>query len=101
MSINHKKSNNEVKDYMKNVGCARGEGKPFKFAKEMIDKATEEIKARNKEKINAIWLETSGCFGEVISLLNSEMPDLPFVLKNLVNMTFFWKYMWGSRRKSL
>ncbi|ACD51226.1 Ni/Fe hydrogenase [Clostridium botulinum] len=89
MSINHKKSNNEVKDYMENVGCTRGDGKPFKFAKEMIDKATEEIKARNKEKINAIWLETSGCFGEVISLLNSEMPDLPFVLKNLVNMTFF------------
>lgn len=55
----------------------------------MIKKAIDNINNGRKEKPNCIWLETSGCFGEVISLLNAENPDAIYLLRNMVNLTFF------------
>ena len=36
-----------------------------------------------------MWIERSGCFGEVISLLNGQDPDILYMLQKLVNMDFF------------
>ena len=58
-------------------------------AKDMISKAIEDVRYGRREKINAIWLETSGCFGHIISLLNSEDPDLIYILDKFVNMNYF------------
>ncbi|SCJ50958.1 Periplasmic [NiFe] hydrogenase small subunit precursor [uncultured Clostridium sp.] len=60
-----------------------------KIAIDMINKAIDDVEQKRVEKINAIWLETSGCFGEVISLLNSEDPNLPYMLEKFVNMKYF------------
>jgi hydrogenase small subunit len=39
-------------------------------------------------KMNAIWLEVTGCSGNIISLLNSENPGLYHILTQMVNLTF-------------
>lgn len=52
-------------------------------------RAIEEVQQGKKGRINAIWLEISGCFGEVISLLNGDEPDVLYMLKEFVNMIFF------------
>lgn len=42
-------------------------------------------------KINALWIETSGCFGEIISLLNADDPDLLYMFQQFLNVQF-----WGT-----
>ncbi len=44
--------------------------------KDRLRALATEISNGNRQRINAIWLETSGCFGEIISLLNGEDPDI-------------------------
>lgn len=71
------------------AGCARGRAEPKEFAMQNADKALRQIADGSKKKINAVWIETSGCFGEVISLLNGQDPDILYLLQKLVNMDFF------------
>ncbi|MFW2488137.1 hydrogenase small subunit [Clostridium chromiireducens] len=40
------------------------------------------------KKVNAIWLELTGCSGNIISLLNSENPGLYDILTDMVNFTY-------------
>jgi hydrogenase small subunit len=53
---------------------------------------TEEVKVKimNQElpKMNAIWLEATGCSGNIISFLNNDNPNAYEVLTSLVNLTF-------------
>lgn len=48
------------------------------------------IKVRNQEipKINTIWLETTGCSGNIISFLNAGIPNAYDALTSIVNLTF-------------
>lgn len=46
------------------------------------------VKNKSIRKINAIWLEVTGCSGNIISLLNSENPGLYEILTSIVNFTF-------------
>jgi hydrogenase small subunit len=48
----------------------------------------ESVESRNALKLNVIWLEVTGCSGNIISLLNSENPSLYSILTNIVNFTF-------------
>ena len=57
-------------------------------AKRFAEDASIMIKNKNTKKINAIWLEVTGCSGNIISLLNSEKPGLYDVLTDIVNFTF-------------
>ena len=54
-----------------------------------INIAIDRINGGNVTKPNCIWLETSTCFGEIISLLDGENPGLVALLNDMVNMTFF------------
>ena len=63
--------------------------KKNKLAMNMINNAIDNVENNRVKKINAIWLETSGCFGEVISLLNSEDPNLIYMLEKFVDMKYF------------
>lgn len=53
---------------------------------------TEEVRVRimNQElqKMNAIWLEATGCSGNTISFLESDNPNAYEVLSSLINLTF-------------
>ena len=57
-------------------------------ARKMMDLAVEEIKNNDKNKINLIWLEATGCSGNIISLLNAENPDVAFFLKEMTNLRY-------------
>lgn len=45
-------------------------------SKILCKEALDLINHRRTKKINAIWLEVTGCSGNIISLLNAENPGL-------------------------
>lgn len=82
----YKDSLEKVQGKIKRNTCYENKNK---IAMAMISKAIDDVEHKRAEKINAIWLETSGCFGEIISLLNSEDPDVPYMLEKFVDMKYF------------
>ncbi|NOH15699.1 hydrogenase small subunit [Clostridium cochlearium] len=56
--------------------------------RQVIDLTLENIKKNKDKKINLIWLEASGCSENIISLLNAEDPDVIYLLREMVNMTY-------------
>jgi hydrogenase small subunit len=72
---------------------AKEQGRPLTevkvaTAKRLAEDVIGMVKNQNIRKINAIWLEVTGCSGNIISLLNSENPGLYYVLTNIVNFTY-------------
>lgn len=57
-------------------------------AKTLIKEASDMLKNRQIKKLNAIWLEVTGCSGNIISFLNSENPGLNYILTELINLTY-------------
>ena len=57
-------------------------------ARRIIDLALEEKPKKVENKINLIWLEATGCSGNIISLLNADNPGVGYLLKSMVNMTY-------------
>ncbi|AQR94371.1 periplasmic [NiFeSe] hydrogenase small subunit precursor [Clostridium saccharoperbutylacetonicum] len=57
-------------------------------SKRIVDDVVKIVNNKRTLKMNAIWLEVTGCSGNIISLLNSENPGLYDVLTNIVNFTF-------------
>lgn len=56
----------------------------FRITQEVLN----QIKSGNVKKMNAIWLEATGCSGNIISLLNSENPGLNYILNDLINLKY-------------
>lgn len=54
----------------------------------IVNEAIRSIRAGESQKINAIWLEATGCSGNIISLLNATDPDVIFFLREMVNLTY-------------
>ncbi|MCM1988717.1 hydrogenase small subunit [Oceanirhabdus seepicola] len=54
------------------------------MARTMMDMVME----KKNKKINLIWLETCGCSGNIISLLNANNPDVVYFLKEMVNLRY-------------
>ena len=71
----------------KEQGCPLTEVK-VATAKRLAEDVIGMVKKQNIRKINAIWLEVTGCSGNIISLLNSENPGLYDVVTNIVNFTY-------------
>lgn len=67
--------------------CLIKKGK-INTSKRLALEAIEKTKSQNTKKINAIWLEVTGCSGNIISFLNSENPGAYEVLTNIVNFTY-------------
>ncbi|MBC2581709.1 hypothetical protein HGI79_15690 [Clostridium sp. DJ247] len=57
-------------------------------SKVLTQEAIGLIKDRQVKKLNAIWLEVTGCSGNIMSFLNSENPGLNYILTELVNLTY-------------
>ncbi|MBY6950450.1 hydrogenase small subunit [Clostridium botulinum] len=72
---------------MNNSFCPLTERKDT-TSKMLCKEAMELINHRKIKKVNAIWLEVTGCSGNIISLLNAENPGLIYILRNIVNLTF-------------
>lgn len=57
-------------------------------AKKIIDLAIKEVKSSKLEKMNLIWLEATGCSGNIISLLNAENPNIIYLLQEMVTLKY-------------
>ncbi len=42
----------------------------------------------NINKMNLIWLETNGCAGNIISLMNGENPDIAFLFNKMITLKY-------------
>lgn len=65
---------------------------PYSAAKKIAGKLTQDaiVKVMNQSvpKLNAIWLETAGCSGNIISFLNSTNPNAYEAMTQIVNLTY-------------
>ncbi|KRQ86160.1 Periplasmic [NiFeSe] hydrogenase small subunit precursor [Caloramator mitchellensis] len=50
--------------------------------------AVNAIKTGRRKKINVIWIEATGCFGNTISLMNGKNPDLGYLLSEMINLEY-------------
>lgn len=58
------------------------------ISKQLISEVTELIHNQKSKRMNAIWLEATGCSGNIISFINSQNPDLLYNLTQLINLKF-------------
>lgn len=68
-------------------GCPLTKDKE-KTARRLIEDVSDKVKARSINKMNAIWLEVTGCSGNIISFMNSDTPNLYEILTGLVNLKY-------------
>ena len=68
-------------------GCPLTEVK-FNTVKRLTQDVSDMVNNNTAKMINVIWLEATGCSGNIISFLNSENPGLYSILTNLVNFTY-------------
>ena len=61
--------------------------------KQFINDTVDKIKRGEKKKLKTLWIETSGCFGEIISFLNGDDPDIVYWLTEMVDCTFYASIM--------
>lgn len=57
-------------------------------AKILAEEAVSRINSGELKKVNAMWLEVTGCSGNIISFLNGVNPGLKYVLTKLINLTY-------------
>lgn len=53
-----------------------------------MNQALQEINQGTIRKKNLIWLELSGCAGNIISLLDGSNPGFAYMIQEMVNLTF-------------
>lgn len=57
-------------------------------ARRLAKEVMMRVKNQSVPLLNAIWLEATGCSGNIISFLNSDTPNAYEILRNIVNVTF-------------
>lgn len=67
--------------------CPITEGK-IHTTSQIVENVVSMVQEMGVPKLNAIWLEVTGCSGNIISLLNSENPNLYDILTSLVNLNY-------------
>lgn len=55
-------------------------------ARELMNITSKDL--QHQKKLNLIWLEATGCSGNIISMMNANNPDLYYFLKNIVNLKY-------------
>jgi len=54
----------------------------------LIDKVKTEIERNTLVKKNLVWLELTGCSGNIISLLNGDNPDFKFLITSMTDLIY-------------
>lgn len=54
----------------------------------LVEAAVSQIKMGNKRRMNLVWIEASGCSGNIISLLDGCAPNVGYFLTDLVNFKY-------------
>ncbi len=60
----------------------------IKTSRYLLNKVSESIKNRLHPKKNLVWLELTGCSGNIISLLDGENPDFHFLISQMTNLVY-------------
>lgn len=60
----------------------------LKTSSGLIDKVRDQLKIGAISKPNLVWLELTGCSGNIISLLDGANPDFSYLIKEMVNMVY-------------
>lgn len=55
---------------------------------ELIGNAVREINDNRKNKINLVWIEATGCSGNIISFLNADAPSFNYFITEVVNLRY-------------
>lgn len=58
------------------------------LAKHIMNLAAQDLKSLPNKKMNLIWLETNGCSGNIISLLNGSDPDFAYLITKMVDLQY-------------
>ncbi len=60
----------------------------LKTASDLFDKVKEEIGRGTLARKNLVWLELTGCSGNIISLLDGANPDFKYLISQLTNFVY-------------
>lgn len=58
------------------------------IAKRLLDEARARAKAGNLPRKRLVWLELTGCSGNIISLMNGFHPDLEYAITEMVDLVY-------------
>ncbi len=72
---------------MNQSGCPLAKGKEI-TAGRLTKDVLKMVKTQSISKMNAIWLEVTGCSGNIISFMNSDTPNLYENLTGIVNLKY-------------
>jgi len=67
----------------------------------LLDKVKECIVYRTFHKKNLVWLELTGCSGNIISLLDGENPDFQFLIQQMTNLVYSNSLMVSEGKKAM
>jgi len=59
-----------------------------RIVNELMKKAGNEIRSSRLNKPKFVWLELTGCSGNIISLLDGENPGLPYMMSQMVDFVY-------------
>ena len=60
----------------------------LKTASDLLNRVKDEIERGRLVKRNLVWLELTGCSGNIISLLDGENPDFKYLLSQMTHFIF-------------
>jgi hydrogenase small subunit len=70
--------------------------------KELVNRLVKEaLEQKDRPKVNLVWLEATGCSGNIISFLNAINPDVAQLLKYRINLCFDNSLMVREGEKAL
>lgn len=73
---------NQTSDRCPNVSAR------LETASVLVHKVIEAVNGKTMDKRNLIWLELTGCSGNIISLLNGANPDFKSLVSQMVNIVY-------------
>ncbi len=70
-------------------------------ARELFNKVREEISKGKLVRQNLVWLELTGCSGNIISLLNGSNPDFKYLISQMTNFIYDNSLMAAEGEKAM
>ena len=70
-------------------------------ARELFNKVREEINRGNLVRKNLVWLELTGCSGNIISLLDGSNPDFKYLISQMTNFIYDNSLMAAEGEKAM
>lgn len=83
-----------------NVLCPEHENRVI-IVKDLMDKAMKNIKDGRLQKKNFVWLELTGCSGNIISLLDGVNPDFRYMITQMVDLLYDNSLMMSQGEKAM